>query len=43
MDKKAVVVTTKERGVFFGYIVDQDDLPEKITLSNAKVLKVLIS
>lgn len=36
MDEKAVLVTTEFRGVFFGYVKDDKDLPEKITLTNVR-------
>ena len=36
MDKKAVLVTTKFRGVFFGYIKDDSKLPEEITLTDVR-------
>ena len=34
--KKAVLVTTKFRGVFFGFIKIDKDLPNEITLTEAK-------
>lgn len=37
MNKKPVVVTTKHRGVFFGYVEDDSQTPIKITLSNARM------
>ena len=36
MEKRAVIVTTEFRGVFFGYVKDDSKLPEKITLTDAK-------
>ena len=33
---KAVVVTTEWRGVFFGYVVDDSELPTKIILRDAR-------
>ena len=33
---KAVVVTTENRGVFFGYIVDDSQAPAQITLSQCR-------
>ena len=33
---KAVLVTTKHRGVFFGYITSDKKAPEKLTLKNAR-------
>lgn len=35
-DGKAVLVTTEFRGIFFGYVVDDSQLPEQITLSNVR-------
>lgn len=35
--KQAVVVTTEHRGVFFGYVTENSDLPNKITLENARM------
>ena len=37
MEKKAVVVTTEHRGVFFGYIEDKSKLPAEITLTQARM------
>ena len=37
MDKKAVVITTKQRGVFFGYVEDDSELPKEVTLSSARM------
>lgn len=34
--KKAVLVTTEFRGVFFGYVKDESRLPEKITLTKVR-------
>lgn len=36
MSGKAVLVTTEFRGVFFGYVTDDSDLPAKITLKDAR-------
>lgn len=36
MDKKAVLVTTEFRGVFFGYVKKDKELPDKITLTEAR-------
>lgn len=36
MKKKPVLVTTEFRGVFFGYIENDKDLPDEITLTEAK-------
>jgi len=33
----AVVVTTEHRGVFFGYVEDDTALPDKITLTDARM------
>ena len=33
---KAVLVTTEFRGVFFGHVKQQDDLPAEITLTGAR-------
>ena len=35
-NKKAVLVTTEFRGVFFGFVDDDSDLPSKITLTDAR-------
>ena len=35
--KRPVVVTTEHRGVFFGYVKDDSELPQKITLSQARM------
>lgn len=37
MDKRPVLITTKHRGVFFGYVEDDSKLPEKIVLVNARI------
>lgn len=37
MNKRPVVITTKHRGVFFGYVEDDSKTPEKITLLNARM------
>lgn len=37
MNKRPVVITTKHRGVFFGYVEDDSKLPNSITLSNARM------
>lgn len=38
MNGKPVVVTTENRGVFFGYLVDEPTkLPSEITLENARM------
>lgn len=34
---KAVLVTTEFRGVFFGYVKNDEKLPNEITLTNARV------
>lgn len=36
MEKKAVLVTTEYRGVFFGYVKEDEKLPNQITLANAR-------
>lgn len=36
MNKKAVLVTTEFRGVFFGYVKDDKKLPAQITLTHAR-------
>lgn len=36
MKKQPVLVTTEFRGVFFGYIEGNSNLPAEITLSNAR-------
>jgi hypothetical protein len=33
---KAVIVTTEFRGVFFGYIKDDKNLPNEVTLTDAR-------
>lgn len=33
---RAVVVTTKDRGVFFGYVKDESKAPEQITLTKMR-------
>ena len=35
--KKAMVVTTEKRGVFFGYVEDDSKAPAQITLSQARM------
>ena len=34
--RKAVLVTTEFRGVFFGFVKDDSKAPEEITLTNAR-------
>lgn len=34
--KKAVLVTTEYRGVFFGYVKDDKKIPQQITLAEAR-------
>jgi hypothetical protein len=36
MDRKAVVVTTEFRGVFFGYVENDSELPTKVELVDAR-------
>ena len=36
MKNKAVLVTTEFRGVFFGFVKDDKDLPNKITLTKVR-------
>jgi hypothetical protein len=36
MKGKAVLATTEFRGVFFGYVKDDKNLPEKLTLTNVR-------
>lgn len=36
MTKKAVLVTTEFRGVFFGYVKDDKKSPDKFTLTGAR-------
>ena len=36
MENKAVLVTTEFRGVFFGYVKDDQNLPGEITLTNVR-------
>jgi len=36
INKKAVVVTTSDRGLFFGYIEDDENCPKSIDLSGAR-------
>ena len=36
-EKRAVVITTEHRGVFFGYVEDDTKLPNEITLSQARM------
>lgn len=33
---RAVVVTTKDKGVFFGYVRDESKAPDRITLTNLR-------
>ena len=33
---RAVVVTTKDRGVFFGYVADESKLPAQVTLTQMR-------
>lgn len=33
---KAVLVTTQYRGVFFGYVSSEKELPKRLTLKNAR-------
>lgn len=33
---KPVIVTTKHRGVFFGYLKEDDKAPSQLTLTNAR-------
>ena len=35
-NQKPVLVTTEFRGVFFGYVKDDSNLPNQITLTNAR-------
>jgi hypothetical protein len=35
-DAQAVLVTTEQRGVFFGYVSDANTAPEKITLTKMR-------
>lgn len=35
--KTAVVVTTENRGVFFGYVDDDSNAPSKIVIKNARM------
>lgn len=35
-EKKAVLVTTENRGVFFGYVEDESKAPAQITLSRCR-------
>ncbi len=37
-EKKAVLITTEHRGVFFGYVEDASKLPAEITLSDARMI-----
>lgn len=34
--QRAVVVTTEHKGVFFGYVADDSQLPSQITLTRAR-------
>jgi hypothetical protein len=36
MNKKAVIVTTEFRGVFFGFVKDDKKSPDQITLTDAR-------
>lgn len=36
MSKKAVLVTTEFRGVFFGHVKEDKNLPDEITLTDAR-------
>lgn len=36
-EKKAVVVTTEFRGVFFGFLEDESEAPNKVTLSDGRL------
>jgi hypothetical protein len=36
MKKQAVLVTTEFRGVFFGYVKNNNNLPAEITLTDAR-------
>ena len=36
MKNKAVLVTTEFRGVFFGYVKDEKNLPDEITLTDVR-------
>lgn len=36
MKNKAVLVTTEFRGVFFGYVKDDKNLPDEITLTDVR-------
>lgn len=36
MEKRAVLVTTEFRGVFFGYVKDDKSLPGEITITQAR-------
>lgn len=36
MNAKPVLVTTEHRGVFFGYVVDDSELPTKIDLKDVR-------
>ena len=36
MKNKAVLVTTEFRGVFFGYVKDDKNLPDEITLTQVR-------
>jgi hypothetical protein len=36
MKNKAVLVTTEFRGVFFGYVKDDKNLPDEITLTKVR-------
>jgi len=37
MNKKPVLITTEYRGVFFGYVEDDSNLPQQITLTDARI------
>ena len=34
--KRAVVVTTKDKGIFFGYVKDESKVPAEITLTECR-------
>lgn len=36
MKEKPVLVTTEFRGIFFGFVIDDSRLPERITLTNVR-------
>jgi len=39
---KRVLVTTEFRGVFFGYVKDDEQLPDEITLTAGEKLHLLV-